>query len=77
MNVRGLFGCKVVMSRLLPKNWLLLMSEATNERGELAPRFQLFVMEPPLRGDPNVHDGPHPARPGECARCDVLEGPKR
>lgn len=33
----------------------------------------LREVERRIIGDPNFHAGPHPAAPGACARCDVLE----
>lgn len=45
MNARRLFGCKVVTSKYLPDDWIVLMNEVRNERGELEPRFTLFVVD--------------------------------
>lgn len=46
MSASSLFDARVVTSKYLPDNWIVLMTEATNERGEFEPQCQLFVMEP-------------------------------
>ncbi|HEX6123270.1 MAG TPA: hypothetical protein VFY89_08915 [Ktedonobacterales bacterium] len=44
--ITHLFGMEVRESACLPDNWLLLIRDSVNERGEPEPRLALVIIEP-------------------------------